>query len=107
MFCTYGINTIFFFFLQTSEDEFRPPLKKRKVGRPRKYPSPFDEAIKKHQSLNQKKDKPTPLSSNLINSVTTIKTTQIDTSSSGQYKIKPKLKAEVKVSWFYNHFGIT
>ncbi|VVC35716.1 Hypothetical protein CINCED_3A015236 [Cinara cedri] len=81
----------------TSEDEFRPPLKKRKVGRPRKYPSPFDEAIQKHQLQNQKKDKPISLSSNLISNIATIKTTQVETSSSGQYKIKPKLKAEVKI----------
>lgn len=85
---------IFNSFFQTSEDEFRPPLKKRKVGRPRKNANPFDEVIKKHQ----KKEKCVSLSSSLSSNVSTIKIKKIETSSSsGQYKIKPKLKAEVKV----------
>lgn len=55
----------------------------------------------------QKKDKHiSSLQSNLISNLTTIKTTQIEASSSGHYKIKPKLKAEVKVSWVHNHFGL-
>lgn len=33
-----------------------------------------------------------------MSGVATIKVNKIETSSSGQYKIKPKLKAEVKVS---------
>lgn len=71
------------------------------MGRPRKHANPFDEVIKKHLSQNQKKDKQAPLSSGLMSSVTTIKANKVETSSSGQYKIKPKLKAEVKVSWIF------
>lgn len=85
------------FFFQTSEDEFRPPLKKRKVGRPRKNPSPFDEVIKKHLSQNKKKEKPVSLTG-ASNGALKIVTNKVETFSSGQYKIKPKLKAEVKVS---------
>jgi len=84
-----------------SEDEFRPPLKKRKVGRPRKVQNPFDEVIKKHLSLTPKKEKPVSISSGLLSRVSTVKINSIETPSAGQYKIKPKLKAEVKVS-FYN-----
>ncbi|XP_022173862.1 uncharacterized protein LOC111036220 isoform X4 [Myzus persicae] len=80
-----------------SEDEFRPPLKKRKVGRPRKIQNPFDEVIKKHLSLTPKKEKPVSISSGLLNGVSTIKINNLETASSGQYKIKPKLKAEVKI----------
>lgn len=74
-------------------------MKKRKVGRPRKYPSPFDEVFKKQVSQNQKKEKPvSSLSPGLLSGVAVIKTNKVETSTSGQYKIKPKLKAEVKVS---------
>lgn len=76
-------------------------MKKRKVGRPRKYPSPFDEGFKKGVSQNRKKEKQvTTLPSGLLSGVAVIKTNKVETSSStsGQYKIKPKLKAEVKVS---------
>lgn len=83
------------FLLQNGEDEFRPPIKKRKVGRPRKNTSSVDEASKKQ---NQKKEKQVFLSSSLLNGVATVVTNKVETSSSGQYKIKPKLKAEVKVS---------
>lgn len=38
----------------------------------------------------------------MSSSVTTIKANKPETSSSGQYKIKPKLKAEVKVSWVFS-----
>lgn len=86
--------------MQTSEDEFRPPLKKRKVGRPRKNPNPFDEVIKKHLSQSPKKDKQLSSSSGLLSSVSTIKINKIETPSCSQYKIKPKLKAEVKVSYY-------
>lgn len=95
------IPKVFDFRFQTTseEDELRPPVKKRKVGRPRKIVSADDEGLKKPQSQNQKKEKPICSSSaGLISSVATIKVNQIETSSSGQYKIKPKLKAEVKVS---------
>ncbi|CAH1708038.1 unnamed protein product [Aphis gossypii] len=83
--------------IMTSEDEFRPPLKKRKVGRPRKNPNPFDEVIKKHLSQSPKKDKQLSSSSGLLSSVSTIKINKIETPSCNQYKIKPKLKAEVKI----------
>lgn len=90
------------FYFQTSEDEFRPPLKKRKVGRPRKNPNPFDEGIKKHLAQTPKKEKQQgSLSLDLLSTVSTIKINNIETPSSGQYKIKPKLKAEVKVSYYY------
>lgn len=79
----------------TSEDEFKPPLKKRKVGRPRKNPNPpIDEVVVKKY---QKKEKPVSSSSKSLNNVPTIKVNTTETSSSGQYKIKPKLKAEVKI----------
>lgn len=79
-------------------------MKKRKVGRPRKQENPFDEVIKKHFQ-NQKKEKPVSFSSSMMScSVTTIKANKIETSSSGQYKIKPKLKAEVKVSWVFSKY---
>jgi len=68
-------------------------LKKRKVGRPRKNVNLIDEIVKKRQ----KKEKSVS-SSSVLNTVATIKVNKIETSSSGQYKIKPKLKAEVKVS---------
>lgn len=80
-------------------------MKKRKVGRPRKHANPFDEVIKKHFSQNHKKEKQVSLSSSMMSSsVTTIKANKAETSSSGQYKIKPKLKAEVKVSLVYTKY---
>lgn len=89
-----------FVLFQTSEDEFRPPLKKRKVGRPRKNASPFDEVTKKQLSQNQKKEKPLSLCSSILSTVGVIKSNKLETTfSSSQYKIKPKLKAEVKVSY--------
>ncbi|XP_050541602.1 uncharacterized protein LOC126905686 isoform X2 [Daktulosphaira vitifoliae] len=81
----------------TSENDFRSPIKKRKVGRPRKNSSPFDEILSKHLSKNQNKEKQVPLSSGIVNSVATIKTNKSEISSGNQYKIKPKLKAEVKI----------
>jgi hypothetical protein len=74
-------------------------LKKRKVGRPRKQLNLFDENKKKNFPQNHKKEKQAPSSSGFISSVGAIKVNKIETSSSGQYKIKPKLKAEVKVSY--------
>lgn len=80
-------------------------MKKRKVGRPRKQINPFDENTKKPFPQNHKKEKQAPLSSSFISSVETIKVNKIETSSSGQYKIKPKLKAEVKVSYELRYFN--
>ena len=74
-------------------------MKKRKVGRPRKNPNLFDEVTKKHLSQNLKKEKPASISSGLLSRISTIKINKIEIPSSGQYKIKPKLKAEVKVSY--------
>jgi len=92
------------FCLQTSEDEFKPPLKKRKVGRPRKNPKPppIEEVVVKKY---QKKEK--PISSKPLNNVPTIKVNKIESSSNGQYKIKPKLKAEVKVGTYILIYLIT
>lgn len=75
-------------------------MKKRKVGRPRKIQNPFDEVIKNHLSQTPKKEKPVSISSSLLNRVSTVKINNIETPASTQYKIKPKLKAEVKVSYF-------
>lgn len=57
-------------------------------------------------SQSQKKEKQGSLTPGLLNSVATIKVNKVETSSSGQYKIKPKLKAEVKVSYICNFLEI-